>query len=250
MVTGNGGTRRFPHLSWWQVALAAVGLLAGFVFTLQIRTGQAIQSHLHIASTQLEELGYMLREQERTRAALEEQIVRLRVQLRDYEQAASQGKSALEAMNRQLQELRVQAGLAALEGPGVLVELKDSPRPLRAGEDPNLVILHYTDLWAVINDLWAAGAEAVAINEERVIVTTGLSCVGTTILCNAKRIAPPYRIAAIGDGPRLDAHLRRPGGIVDQLTRFGFPVRITAVARVQVPAYKGSLQMVHAVVPR
>jgi uncharacterized protein YlxW (UPF0749 family) len=118
--------------------------------------------------------------------------------------------------------------------------LNDSPNPLRPGDDPNTVILHYTDLQAITNELFASGAEALAINGERVVATTGLNCVGTTILCNIKRIAPPYRLTAIGPADAMLAYLQRPAGAVEALRAFGFPVKLSRGARLSVPAYRGS----------
>jgi uncharacterized protein YlxW (UPF0749 family) len=223
------------------------GLLAfiGFVVVTQVRQEWLIKRTLRIPSTRLDELAFVLREQERTRAALEAQVAELRGRVQDYERAAAEGRSAAARLNRQLQEMRVLAGLTPLEGPGVVVELNDSTRPPRPGEDPNKTILHYTDIYGVVAELWAAGAEAVAINGERVVSSTGLNCVGTTILCNTKRMAPPYVITAVGDAAKMMAYLRRPGGSLELLSSFDFPVKLSARARVLVPAYRGTFRFDH-----
>ncbi len=224
----------------WQAALAALLALVGFVVVMQIRTEWLIKRALRIPSTRLQELAFALRDQERSRAALEAQVAELRGRLQQYEQVAAEGRTAAARMNRTLQEKRALVGLTPLEGPGLVVELNDSTRAPRAGEDPNKTILHYSDIYAVVAELWAAGAEAVAINGERVIASTGINCVGTTILCNTKRMAPPYVITAIGDPGRMAAYLRRPGGSLELLTAFDFPVRVTRQTRVEVPAYRGT----------
>jgi uncharacterized protein YlxW (UPF0749 family) len=84
------------------------------------------------------------------------------------------------------------------------------------------------------------------VNGERLISRTGINCVGTTILCNTKRIAPPYTVTAIGDPARLLAQLERPGGPVEVLRAFGFPLRLQRLERVSVPAYRGTTQFVIA----
>lgn len=223
------------------------GLLAfiGFVVVTQIRQEWLIKRTLRIPSTRLDELAFALRQQERTRAALEAQVAELRSRMQDYERAAAEGRTAAAKLNRQLQEMRVLAGLTALEGPGVVVELNDSTRASKPGEDPNKTILHYTDIYAVVSELWAAGAEAVAINGERVVSSTGISCVGTTILCNTKRLAPPYLITGVGDAKKMLEYLRRPGGSVELLTSFDFPVKLTSRARVELPAYRGTFRFEH-----
>lgn len=230
------------HLSRWQIILAAALMVGGFVVATQIRTERAIREHLRVPSTRLSELAILLQKQERYRASLEVELGALRAQLAVLAREAAAGQSSLARLNRELRTLRTQAGFVALEGPGVLIEMHDSPRPIQPGDDPNKTILHYTDIHAVMNDLWAVGAEAIALNGERIMTRTGINCVGTTILCNTKRIAPPYTITAIGDPTGLLDYLSRPGSPVEILKAFEFPVRMQAVQRVTVPAYRGVSQ--------
>ncbi len=231
-----------PRLPWWQAGLTVVLAAGGFFAATHIRTELEIREHLNIPSTRLNELAIQLQKQERRRAALEAAVGALRRKVAVLEREAAERQSSVARMNRDVSELRGLAGLTPLEGPGLLVEMRDSPRPIQPGDDPNKTILHYTDLHAVINDLWAAGAEAIAVNGERIITRTGLNCVGTTILCNTKRIAPPYSIVAIGDPSRLRAHLERSAGPVEILRAFGFPLRLQGMEHVTVPAYHGTTQ--------
>jgi uncharacterized protein YlxW (UPF0749 family) len=228
-----------------QAGMALLLALIGFVVVTQIRTEWLIKRDLRIPSRELGSLGFALRQQEQSRAALEAEVADLRAQLQEYEKAAAEGRLAAAQMNRQLIEMRALVGLTPLEGPGIAIVLDDSPRALQPGEDPNKVILHYSDLHAIVAELWAAGAEAIAINGERIVASTGINCVGTTILCNTKRMVPPYHVVAIGDPGRLTAYLRRPGGALELLGAFDFPVRITRQARVVVPAYRGAYRFEH-----
>ncbi len=239
---------RIPPLpvARWSAALGLVLALAGYLVVAQVRTEWQIRRTLRIPSTQLEELAFLLRDQERGRAALESQVGELRGRLAAYEKAAAEGRTAAAKMSRDLQELRTLAGITALIGPGIAVELNDSTRPPRAGEDPNKTILHYSDIQGVVAELWAAGAEAIALNGERIAGTTGISCVGTTILVNTKRMAPPYVITAVGESRQLARALRRPGGAVELLTAFGFPVKVTLHELVEVPAYRGTFRFEYA----
>ncbi len=225
-----------------QLVLAAVLLAAGLLATWQLKAERSIRSRLHVSSQRLEELTFLLQEQARHRERMEAEIARLREQLARYEEAATQDEGVLRELRRQLEELRLAAGLEAVRGPGVVVELRDNPRPLRPGDDPNLALVHYTDLQAVVASLWAAGAEAVAVNGERVVSTTGLSCVGTTILCNARRMAAPYVVVAVGNPEALAAALQEEAGPLATLKAFGFPVRVTQAADLRVPAYRGGFE--------
>lgn len=240
--TGRPGGRTGVRARRLQVILTAVLLVAGLLVGWQLRAERRIRASLQIPSQRLDELTFLLQEQGRRRDALEAEIARLREQLARTEERATERRGAQQALRRQLQTLRLAAGVEAVRGPGVVVELRDSPRPLRPGDDPNLVLVHYTDVQAVVAALWAAGAEAVAVNGERVVSTTGLSCVGTTILCNARRLAPPYVVVAMGDPDALEAAMDAPSSPLAALRAFQFPVRVTKAQDLRVPAYRGGFE--------
>ncbi|OGI22657.1 MAG: hypothetical protein A2287_08160 [Candidatus Melainabacteria bacterium RIFOXYA12_FULL_32_12] len=88
-------------------------------------------------------------------------------------------------------------------GPGIVIKLSDSDKPLELYENPNIGLIHNTDLLNLINDLWAAKAEAISLNNERITSRTGIRCVGPTILVNKTRIAPPFVIKAVGNPQEL-----------------------------------------------
>jgi uncharacterized protein YlxW (UPF0749 family) len=106
-------------------------------------------------------------------------------------------------------EQRMVAGVMPVHGPGVVARLDDSAAPdVPADEDASNYIIHDYDLRDVLNALWIAGAEAISLNGERIVSTTSLYCVGSTIVCNITRLSPPYEIHAIGDPQSLLSALR------------------------------------------
>jgi uncharacterized protein YlxW (UPF0749 family) len=132
--------------------------------------------------------------------------------------------------------------LIAVQGPGVRVTLTDSTRSWAGRADDLLV--HDFDLRDVIGILWLGGAEAISVNGERIVNSTSVYCVGSTILVNDTRLAPPYIIVAIGDPDRLEATLRNPGYLRDlkeRAERLGIGLSLTQSASVTTPAYKGSV---------
>lgn len=223
----------------WQIALTAVALVIGFIFAVQSRTEQSIETGLQVSSGRLGEVAYRYRAEDQRQAVMRAEIADLRRQIADEEQRAAADRRVTASLAAELGTLRTAAGLTEMRGPGVAVTIIDSRRALRPGEDPNLVLIHYSDVRALINMLWSAGAEAIAVNDERIISTTGLSCVGTTILCNTRRMAPPYRVVAIGDPAALMAAAQARGGILAQLRAFEFPVTLTTGTDLVVPAYSG-----------
>jgi uncharacterized protein YlxW (UPF0749 family) len=138
------------------------------------------------------------------------------------------------------------SGLSAVRGPGILVTMADSARPRNRQEDPNVFLIHDDDLLKVVNELRAAGAEAISINGQRLTALSEIRCVGPTISINAVRVAPPIVISAIGDAPTMESALKMRGGVVDQLSLWGIEVTITRQADILVPAYDRVLSWTHA----
>jgi uncharacterized protein YlxW (UPF0749 family) len=92
-------------------------------------------------------------------------------------------------------------GLTTLEGPGLVVTLTDAPpdQQVPDGTDPDVLVVHQQDIQAVVNALWAGGAEAMTLQGQRIVSTTGIKCVGNTVVLHGVPYSPPYRIAALGD---------------------------------------------------
>jgi uncharacterized protein YlxW (UPF0749 family) len=117
----------------------------------------------------------------------------------------------LREVQRRGRPLRIAAGLEEMRGPGLTVTLDDAPSEVlaSAGEDVNNAIVHQQDIQAVANALWRGGAEAMTVQGVRIISTTGIKCVGNTVILNGVPYSPPYRLAAIGDPERLQRALDR-----------------------------------------
>jgi uncharacterized protein YlxW (UPF0749 family) len=115
-------------------------------------------------------------------------------------------------LQRRLRRLEAPAGMLAMAGPGLTVTLDDAPRgEAPAGVDPNLLLVHQQDIQAVVNALWAGGAEAISLQGQRIIATTGIKCVGNSVVLQGVPYSPPYRIKAVGDSTTMyDALLASP----------------------------------------
>jgi uncharacterized protein YlxW (UPF0749 family) len=108
-------------------------------------------------------------------------------------------------LSRQLEQMSGPAGLQQVEGPGVVVTLDDAPLDQQGADDvdPNLLVVHQQDIQAVVNALWAGGAAAISLQHQRIVNTTGIKCVGNTVVLQGVPYSPPYRIAAVGDPSAL-----------------------------------------------
>jgi uncharacterized protein YlxW (UPF0749 family) len=151
---------------------------------------------------------------------------------------------------RQLGEQARLAGLTPVTGPAVTVTLDDAPATVAAdGIDPDLLVVHQQDIQAVVNVLWHGGAEAMTIQGQRVISTTGIKCVGNTVVLHGIPYAPPYVVSAIGDPGRLRAALAaaEPIRIYQQyVAAYGLVYTEQTRDRVSFGAHEGSLELEHA----
>lgn len=135
---------------------------------------------------------------------LAEQMSRQRAEL-----DALQNKSAADPKQAAaLEKAAVAAGAHPVKGPAVRVVLDDAPDDVKPDDvDEDLLIVHQQDIQMVVNLLWQAGAEAMTVQGQRVISTTGIKCVGNSVVLHDIPYAPPYVIEAIGDVDALIAAL-------------------------------------------
>ena len=146
-----------------------------------------------------------------------------------------------------LERARRTMGRLGVAGPGLTVELDDSAAEESPSGNVNDLVIHSTDVQAVANGLWAAGAEALAVNGERVVATSALLCVGNTLLINGTVHSPPYRFAAVGRDLR-DRFLGDPlvERFAEDAQRFGLGFSVADRDRVEVPAYQGTTAVKYA----
>jgi uncharacterized protein YlxW (UPF0749 family) len=110
-------------------------------------------------------------------------------------------ETAQQAVRSRLQRLGVRTGFAAVRGPGVQVTVASAP-----GSDPNQLVRD-SDLALLTDALWAAGAEAISVNDQRLTVLSAFRNVGVGILVNSQPVSPPYAFSVIGDPADLPANL-------------------------------------------
>jgi uncharacterized protein YlxW (UPF0749 family) len=187
---------------------------------------------------------------EAEQAELKARIADMRRRIGELQSSSTQGASSQNEVNGRIEQARIGSGMTALEGPGIVATLNDSTdSTVPPNEDPANYIIHDYDLRDVLNALWAAGAEAISLNGERLVSTSSLYCVGTTILCNATRLSPPYEVRAIGDPGALEAAVRNSPQMEKLNQRaliYDIPITVEQRERVEVPAYSGSVVFRHA----
>lgn len=221
-------------------AMAIVGLALGILLSFQFRVTREAMEVPQISRVQsMSEMVAAAREE---RDKKQEQVDAMRAELDRTAAGPEQ-----EALKGQLEKYRIEAGLTAVTGPGVEVTLNDSNAPVEPGEDPNLYVLHDIDVLWVLNELRAAGAEALSINGQRVLATSEIRCTGPTILINKnQRLTPPFVISAIGNQDNLINSLKMRNGVIDRLQFFNIQVNVKKVSQIDIPAYAGSISFDYA----
>ena len=214
--------------------------IMGTLISLHAMSAPAIELQNNALSDRMDNLVSTINNLEQEIAAYEGLIQNSRDELTQIENQQQIG--SLKLLQEKLHQAKVRAGLTAVTGPGIVIELDDNRIDQRANpnEDPNSFIIHYEDLLGIISDLKAGGAEAIALNEQRLITTSELRCVGNVILVNTTRIAPPFQIQAIGNPTQLTEMVSY--GRLDYLMVNRFPVSLNTNQEILLPAYKGDLQ--------
>lgn len=147
-------------------------------------------------------------------------------------------KNEVDGLMSQLDSLKLKAGLTDVKGPGITVKLNDAP----SGKNgfSSALIIHDNDIFAVLNELRAAGAQAISINDERIIATSEQVCAGPTIRINKNRYTVPFVIKAIGNADNLEKSLSK-SEIVGSLLHDGIKVSIEKQKEVLIYGYKNSI---------
>ena len=210
----------------WSIALVCV--LLGFMIAVQCKTTSSRDASVSLQ--RVEDLSARLAETEKERDQLKEAL----------RSAQEDGGAAGD------ETVRMRAGLTALTGPGVIVRLDDSSVKAKKGEDPNLYLIHDDDLLKVINELRAAGAEAISVNGQRLTGTSEIRCAGPTLSVNNVRSAPPFEVRAIGDQASLSQALKMRGGGAETLKVWGIELEIESSDDVYIPPFEGTLNYTYA----
>ncbi len=194
-------TRRSP----WRLGVPLVCLLAG----LLLAATHGVSGGAEIRRSDAPRLVDLVREAQSSVNHLNAQRDELASKI-----DATHGRSsdaALAAMLRRSAELASEADMNPAHGPGLVVTLEDAQRDANGrfprDASPDDLVVHQQDIQAVLNALWSAGAEAIQMQDQRIIATSVPRCVGNTLLLNGRTYSPPYTITAIGNAAAMQAAL-------------------------------------------
>ncbi|MDN5344294.1 MAG: hypothetical protein PWQ18_405, partial [Clostridia bacterium] len=119
----------------------------------------------------------------------------------------------------------------------------------QATYNPENFIIHDKNVLYLVNELRAAGAEAIAVNGQRIVTNSDIRCVGTVIMVNSTRLAPPYEVQAIGNPDTLLAAVEKSVDF-SLLKSRDFPVKVAKSPNLTLPAYKGGFPQDYVRLPK
>ena len=192
---GRGSTDRRPTRRW---ALALTLTLAGVLFAIgAVQTTQRAP----LVASERDELITRIKTAETTLDAQRAEVATLDADITRQRAAAASGDSEAEARLTQIDQLGTSVGAGAVTGSGVVVTVDDAAGSDRDTRDRVLDL----DLQVLVNGLWQAGAEAIAINGHRISALTAIRGAGQAITVDYSSLNRPYRVEAIGDPRTLPA---------------------------------------------
>jgi uncharacterized protein YlxW (UPF0749 family) len=238
-----GAPLRWYGVASWQVTLGLALLALGFLIAAQLnsqvpRTSYTSQERAPLVQTALGLQGQQ--------DQLKQNLLDLRTQIQGVEDRGPGSDAAVRQVNDELAKARISAGLIALHGTGLVIQLEDSTESVPPGGNQPDHRVTAADVRTVVEELWLAGAEAVAVNGERVTGSSAILDIGGSVLVNSAYLAPPYQVAAIGSTDLYTTMSSAPSFVDFVRARAGSSgIRISFAqpSDVTVPAYAGAVNL-------
>lgn len=231
----------------WHFSLVLVYVVLGILLATSFNMRQKYLEALE--TPRKKDLISTVSKHESERDHFKQQIENDRKLISRYEKIAAERQGIQSSYIEELEKTKIAAGLTQVKGPGVVVTLGDSQKYPQEGQ-PNDYVIHDYDIRYVVNSLWVGGAEAISVNEQRLISTSSIRCAGIAILVNTEILVPPFTIKAKGNPEKLMRALNaddktRP--LLNEIADFyGLFKKVEQKAEIVVPGYTGGLSVENA----
>lgn len=231
----------------WAYAVPAIGVAAGLLFGVSATTSQG--TDLRPGTSDLVQV---VQDGNRRVARQASDVAGLQATVKRLGTKDAPGSSQLRKTQQTADGYADHAGLTKATGKVVTVTLNDStrdPSTLPDGANLDWLVVHQQDVQAVVNALWAGGATAMMLMDQRVVSTSAVRCVGNTLLLQGRVYSPPFRIRAMGDPAKLRKALNDDPTVQNYqayvpLAGLGYDVQTSDKATF--PAYQGALDLKYA----
>lgn len=233
---------QFFQKNRFTVSLSLIFLLAGIAVSIWLRAW-AINTQIKAVGGN-QNLIDVINQLESETVELESAIETIRAELATQGLSAAINDDYYARLQQELADSQFLSGQTAVTGSGIIITLNDNTAGAEAAKQadpanyfPENYIIHDSNLRYLLNDI-SYLADAIAVNGQRIVDTSDIRCVGTVIMVNSTRIAPPYEISLIGSPSLLEGALQDSSQYI-YLHNKNMPIRITRSDSLTLPAYTG-----------
>ncbi len=227
---------------FYRLSLAIVFFILSIAITLQVRTMAKQDSNV----TQLlrnDELKDSLLQWEEKYTNITAKLNQSNKELEEIRVSATQYDSSSQEKTDQLKKNNMMLGLLDVTGEGITITAKDG-QVAKATDNVSDYLVHDVDLREIVSELSNAGAEAISINDQRIVNTTCIVCAGNVISINGEKVTSPFVIKAIGNQERLYG-INRPGGYLQYMKEYT-TVELKKSNSIKIKKYSGALNFKYA----
>ena len=234
----------------WRLLTPAVFAAAGLLFV----TSAVVAKGTDLRTGDRTSVTDVIAREQQSVTRLGEQAEALRVEIDRMSANVARSDKRLAEARKVIDAAAPVAGMRPVTGPGVTVLLDDAPAPppgesMPQGLNVDSYVVHQQDVQAVVNALWAGGAESMMLMDQRVISTSAVRCVGSLLILQGRTYPPPYKITAIGDQQQLLAALAASPAVRnyrDYVPLIGLGYQERVEAKITIPGYTGALDLTYA----
>lgn len=255
MISKNENTNDNPKTKFrdvdylWQhpeivIIILILAFLIGLILSLPFKILKEKESRSYILGPRQDLINQILALSEE-KDELKDALMKEREQLGSLEQSLGKKEKEGKLLLQRFRDASLLAGVRAVSGKGIILRLEESDDNIPSGEEIAPYLIHHEDLLNITNELWAAGAEAMAIRShetiERIVVSTAIRCAGPVVNINNQPMSPPFEILAIGDPKGLRQALEGPGRVLQPLEFFRISYSIEESESITLPPYSGAI---------
>lgn len=217
------------------ISIACTALILTMIMFTQFKTVD--ETDITAIETMREtELRTELTEWKQKNEEIEEKVKETEGKIKEYRDELQNDENSFKLLENEVKEAEAYVGYTSLKGEGIVVTLRDTEMEISS-----------SDLLNLVNELNAAGAEAISINDERIVSMSDISLVNNRIiLVNANRISSPYIVKAIGDKKYFESALTIKGGYIDSIKADEREIDYSIENNIVIPAYEGDQTLEHA----
>lgn len=220
--------------------IGSVCILLGIIMSLQFKTVQKNFLQGQSPSQKSAQLVGELTKLKNEKELLTSEIDSLEKKLKEIESTESKGNVVIKNLNEDLLKYKAFAGLTDVYGPGIEIFIDNPSKESNSAFETNLVY-DYDVIVNLVNELNAAGAEAISINDQRILSHTEIRAAGENININQVPQTTPFLVKVIGNADTLEGALSGRFGIVSIIREKNYQIDIKKMEKVTVPRYKGIL---------